>query len=332
MSVNISLAPFMGITSKIYRNTFANHFTGLDRVFAPFISGVHPDKANISKFEDLLPISDNPVETIPQFVSIDAREVIAIAELLKDKGYEHINWNMGCPFSRIANKKRGCGILPYPDEIKRLLDEIMPAIPLALSIKTRLGYYHTSELPVVLDVLNQYPIKELIIHPRTGTQLYTGNTWLDEFANCQASSKIPVTFNGDIFHSVRYQELKAMFPGINSWMIGRGALINPFLAAQIKGIEKTGIQKRLAIKNFHDEIFQRLQKQVSHEKRMLGQMKAIWYYMSGVFQNGKHFFKTMKVCQNTQSYLNFVPELLDQPFAGNDEIECYWKNELKHVG
>jgi tRNA-dihydrouridine synthase B len=332
MSVTISLAPFMGITSKIYRNSFASHFPGLDRIYAPFISGVHPEKTNISKFSDVLPRSENVLETVPQFVSTDAREVVAIARLLKEQGYEHINWNMGCPFSRIANKKRGCGILPYPDEIKSLLDEIMPVIPLALSVKTRLGYYQTSELPLVIDVLNQYPLKELIIHPRTGTQLYTGNTWLDEFAHCMALSKIPVTFNGDIFHSRRYTELKQMFPEVQSWMIGRGALINPFLAAQIKGIQISDQQMRQAMKNFHYDLFEQLKKQVTHEKRLPGQMKAIWYYMSGVFSNGKDFFKTMKVCQDSKSYLKFVPELLEQPFATDDEIESYWKNELKHVG
>lgn len=331
MSVNLSLAPFLGITSKIYRNTFSRHFQGLDQVYAPFISGVHPERANISKFSDVLPFDENMVATIPQFISTDAQEVLAVAKVLKEEGYTRINWNMGCPFSRLANKKRGCGILPYPDEISRMLDVVMPSIPLELTIKTRLGYYQVTELPKVIEIFNRYPLKELIIHPRTGTQLYTGNTHLDQFAYCLSLSKIPVTFNGDIYHSDRYKELQLLFPSVTSWMLGRGALINPFLASQIKGIEPDQDQKRKTIIAFHQEYFSRQQENASNQRKMLGQMKAIWYYMSGLFSNGKQFFDAMKICQDSQSYLNFAHELLQQPFATNDEIEYHWMNNLKHV-
>jgi tRNA-dihydrouridine synthase B len=332
MSVQLSLAPFMGLTSRNYRNAFAVHFPGIDRVFAPFISGVHPEKANISKFSDVIPIGLNPVETIPQFVSINPQEIITLSRVLADEGYTHINWNMGCPFSRLAEKKRGCGILPYPDEIRRMLDVIMPAIPLQLSIKTRLGYYNTDELPVVIEILNYYPLKELIIHARTGKQLYTGETYPEEFRHCMSISKIPVIYNGDIFHATRFRELHKFLPGVSGWMIGRGALINPFLASQIKNIQMDEQEKRDAMKAFHSTLFDALSSTVKHEKRMLGQMKAVWYYMSGIFSNGKHHFKALKVCQDRQSYLKFALELMEQPFATDDEIERYWKCELKHVG
>jgi tRNA-dihydrouridine synthase B len=332
MSVHLSLAPFMGLTSRNYRNAFALHFPGLDRVFAPFISGVHPEKANLSKFSDVIPLGLNPVETVPQFVSTDPQEIITMGRILADEGYTHINWNMGCPFSRLADKKRGCGILPYPDEIKRMLDIIMRVLPLQLSIKTRLGYKSTDELPVVMEIINQYPLKELIIHARTGIQLYTGDTYVEEFRTCQMMSQIPVIYNGDIFHATRFGQLRDLFPGISGWMIGRGALINPFLASQIKNIEPGEDAKRLAIKSFHEALFAGLSSIATNEKRMLGQMKAVWYYMSGVFSGGKHHFKAMKVCQNSQSYLKFAHELLEQPFATDEEIERYWKCELKHIG
>jgi tRNA-dihydrouridine synthase B len=332
MSVQLSLAPFLGLTSRNYRNAFATHFLGLDRVFAPFISGVHPEKANLSKFSDVLPIGINPIETIPQFVSTNPQEIITMCRVFADEGYTHINWNMGCPFSKLADKKRGCGILPYPDEIQRMLDTIMPVIPIQLSIKTRLGYYNTDELPVVIGILNNYPLKELIIHARTGKQLYTGETYPGEFMTCMLQSKMPVVYNGDIFHATRFRELKERLPGVSGWMIGRGALINPFLASQIKNITMSENEKRATIHSFHSVLFKDLSSTVKHEKRMLGQMKAVWYYMSGLFSGGKHHFKALKVCQDSQSYLKFAHELLEQPFATDDEIERYWKCELKHVG
>jgi tRNA-dihydrouridine synthase B len=332
MSLHISLAPFMGITSKIYRNAYVRHFPGLDQVYAPFISGVHPVKVNLSKFDDVLPFEDNVIETIPQFVSIDADEVIAMGRTLASHGYTHMNWNMGCPFSRLANKMRGCGILPYPDQVRKLLDVIMPQLPIQLSIKTRLGYYSTDELSVIIEILNQYPIKELIIHPRIGKQLYSGNTSLKEFGDCLTLSKIPVTYNGDIFHSQRYDELQTQFPLIHSWMIGRGALINPFLASQIKGLNISENEKRGAVRGFHQELYSGLGQRLKHEKRLLGQLKALWYYMSGCFADGKQHFLRLKLCQNSESYLNFVEDLIEQPFADNQQIEFHWHQGLKHVG
>ncbi len=331
MNSNISLAPFQGITTKVYRNAFYRHFPGLDRVFAPFISGVHPEKVNLSVFEDVLPFRENEVETIPQFVSIDHREVIAIAATLADAGYEHINWNMGCPFSRLANKKRGCGILPFPDTIRTLLDEIMPRIPLKLSIKTRLGYRNPDELGKVLQVLNDYPIHELIIHPRIGLQRYKGDTNSDGFAEYLGLSRMPVTYNGDIFHATRYRELQARFPAVKSWMVGRGALINPFLPAQIQGISLSDSEKRERIAGFEQEVFSGIQNRVKNEKKLMGQMKAVWYYMNGVFSGGKQYFQGLKVCEDSRSYRKFADDIVQLPFASDEEIEAYWKLGLKHI-
>ncbi len=331
MAINLSLAPFQGITTRIYRNAYAKHFPGLDRVFAPFISGIHPEKVNPSKFADVLPASGNTIETIPQFVSIDSQEVLAIADFLADHGYGHVNWNMGCPFSRLANKMRGCGILPFPEKVRELLDEIMPKITIGLSIKTRLGYHHPDELFPILEILNDYPLKELIIHPRIGKQRYLGNVDVDTFRKYLAMSNIPVTYNGDIFHTTRYRELSNSNPGVSSWMAGRGALINPFLAAQIKGINLGDQEKRDRIGAFCNDLAEGKGSRINNEKKILGQLKAVWYYMSGVFSGGKQYFDAMKVCENSQSYLNFVHEMMQLPFASDHEIEHHWKNELKHI-
>lgn len=331
MALHVSLAPFQGITGKDYRRAFVQHFPGLDAVYAPFISGVHPQKPNPTKFTDVLPRLLTNVQTVPQFVSTDSQEVIAIGKLLYDHGYEHINWNMGCPFSRLANKMRGCGILPYPDEINRLLDKIIPDLPLKLSIKCRLGYRKNDELFHVLEVFNDYPLHKVIIHPRTGNQLYKGDVHLGVFGDCAKISKHKVVYNGDIYHAKRFVELQEMFPQTDHWMVGRGALINPFLPAEMKGVKPTDIEKRKLLKGFHDNLMQDMSEFCKHEKKLLGQLKAVWYYLSGAFSGGENLFQSLKVCADSHSYINFVDEMLQLPFANHNQTEWYWKNGLKHV-
>ena len=331
MSIRISLAPFQGITSKDYRNAYARHFPGLDCAYTPFVSGVNPEKLNPVKFRDMLPMEDNVMETVPQLLSNEPLEILAAAKFLKEEGYNHINWNMGCPFSRLANKKRGCGILPYKDEIKEMLDIIMPDIPLKLSIKTRLGYKSYEELPELMHIFNQYPIHELIIHPRIGTQLYRGEVNLDGFEQVLKESKNPVTYNGDIYHTSRYKQLQERFPEIKSWMIGRGALINPFLAAEMKGIILSKDEKRGKITGFHNELLFVASERINSQVRRLGFFKAVWYYMSGIFMNGMQYFDKIKVCRNMEDYREATEILLSQPFAVEYEIEEHFRYKIKHL-
>ena len=331
MTPYISLAPFQGITNKAFRNVFTKHFPGYDAVYSPFISGVGSERVNPSKFRDVTPFEENTVFTVPQFLSTDAKEIVAIGKHLANYGFTEMNWNMGCPFSRLANKMRGCGILPYPDDIDKLLDEAMPLLTIRLSIKCRLGYKSPDELLKIAGIFNKYPITEIIVHPRIGTQLYRGDVNLAGFADFLEVNRQKVAYNGDIYHQSKYQELQSLFPSVTHWMVGRGALINPFLASQIKGIYLDENGKRRIIRGFHDEIFMCYKSNGISKSRMLGSLKSIWYYMCGMFVDGPVFFNELKICTETVKYLETVEKLTEQPFNFEKDIEEYFRNGLKHI-
>lgn len=110
----------------------------------------------------------------PQILSRDANEIILFGKACKDLGYNELNWNMGCPYPRVAKKKRGSGLLPYPDLVEALLDDIKKELPLKLSIKCRLGYEDPHELDELIPHFNAFGLSELIVHARIGKQLYQG--------------------------------------------------------------------------------------------------------------------------------------------------------------
>jgi tRNA-dihydrouridine synthase B len=326
------LAPFKGITERPYRNAFARHIGGIDLMYAPFVSGVGTERINPSKLADVIPREKNICPTIPQFISTDAREIILIGKTLKDYGYDHINWNLGCPFSRIANKKRGCGMLPYPGELDRILEEVFREIPINLSIKTRLGYHSPDELFPVLDVFNRYPIHLLILHPRIGTQLYSGEVSLNGFESCLENTAHEVAYNGDIWNATRYQEVKQRFPQVKQWMLGRGLLMNPFLAMEAQGKELSDAGKRAKLMAFHQELFETAQERTTHEGRIIGSLKAIWYYMAGSFSDGRQLFSLIKKTKNTRDYLEAANHVLQQEFAGEGSKAAYFRSGIKHLG
>ncbi len=328
----ILFAPFKGLTDKRYRNALARHFGGYDAMYAPFISGVGQERINPSKLHDVVPLEENLAPTVPQFISTDAREIILFGKTFQQHGYDHINWNLGCPFSRIANKKRGCGMLPYPEELDRILNDVFKEFPIKLSIKTRLGYYKHGEILKVLEVLNQYPIHLLIIHARIGTQIYSGEVNLEGFKDCLSVSKNPVAYNGDIYHLARLREMQDLFPQVNTWMLGRGALINPFLAMEIRGVFISEAEKRRKLYAFHQELLEGGRRVAVNQARLLGSMKAVWYYLSGVFENGTEVFSRIKKTRTILDYEVLIENELQRPFANEAALENYFRKGVKHRG
>ncbi|MDM8539413.1 tRNA-dihydrouridine synthase family protein, partial [Desulfobacterales bacterium HSG17] len=228
------LAPMRGLTTFTFRNVFSRFFHGFDLAVAPFITSVNSRRIKDSYLKDVLPANNLKMQVIPQVLSKSPEDFIFLAARLYELGHETINWNLGCPFPMVAKKGRGSGMLPHPEIIESFLEKVITAIPNNLSIKTRLGRNNADEIFDLMPVFNRYPLTELIIHPRTGIQMYEGLTDLNTFEKCVEMSNHPVVYNGDIVDIQRYQKLCSRFKTINRWMIGRGALMNPFLPDTIK--------------------------------------------------------------------------------------------------
>ncbi|MBQ0016652.1 MAG: tRNA-dihydrouridine synthase family protein [Bacteroidales bacterium] len=231
------LAPMQGLTERLFRHTFHQCFNGaFDYAISPFLSLTHGNLNDAwDKIDDVLPAHNtDSIPVVPQILGKETDEFVALANRLYDIGYHEVNWNIGCPMRRVAGKHRGSGILPYPNEVQAVLDGIIPKIKPALSIKMRLGYYDDAEISKIIPILNQYPIANITIHPRTGKQQYGGSVNLDRLAEILPDIKHPVIYNGDIRTVDQYHAVLHRFPQIAGVMIGRGALYNPTLPSQIK--------------------------------------------------------------------------------------------------
>ncbi len=149
--MKLYLAPIMGITDAVYRETFAKYFEGIDCAIAPFVSSVASRKLKPTYLKDLFPDRNRRLPVIPQVLSKNADDFLFIAEKIGELGYEEINWNLGCPVSMVAKKNRGSGLLPFPDEIDRILEKVCSDWPHELSIKTI-----TSGLKLSMSVLQNF--------------------------------------------------------------------------------------------------------------------------------------------------------------------------------
>ena len=298
-SVKLSLGPFQGITDAPFRNVFKKHFGGIDKFYTPFFTGIQKDHAKNMQVEEIDP-RFNDVETLtPQILSTDAEEILRFATQCKALGYKETNLNMGCPFPRVANKKRGSGLLPYPEKIDAMLGRVFEQIEVGFSVKCRLGYVHPEEIYPVIEVFNEYPLSELIIHPRIGKQLYKGEADVQRFAELIPLIKAPLVYNGDIVSVESFNRVHEQVKPVNEFMLGRGLLANPFLAEEIKG------QTTRDVNRLHAYVIDLYEDRLRHaggSPKVLGRMKELWSYLMYSFDEPQDIWRKIKKINALKEY------------------------------
>ncbi len=312
MTIKLYLAPLRGITDYIYRNTFSRHFTGFDAAVTPFIPTLKAIRAKPSHLKDVLPENNSAMPIVPQIIGNNHENFIPLARQLSDLGYDTVNWNLGCPFPMVAKKQRGSGLLPFPDKIDHFLEKTVPAIPNRLSIKVRLGRKTPDDIFKLIPIFNRYPLQDIIIHPRTGIQMYEGEPDLDAFARCLESTRHRVVYNGDITDLSSFRNLAGRFENTSFWMIGRGAIINPFLPAIIKNGTDNFIHPVETFRSFYEELFGEYQQVFSGPGHLLERMKGFWTYFSQAFKDGRKIRKKIHRTLKLPRYLEIVERFFEE--------------------
>lgn len=303
------LAPIRGITDAMFRTLLHQHFPGFDSSVAPFINPQRHTNFKEKLLRDVLPEANTALPTIPQLLQTDPQEFLILASRLEDLGYSQLNWNIGCPAPMVTGKNRGSGFLPFPDKIIAFLDSVLPKLRATLSIKTRLGFREKSELLSLLPRLDDFPLDEIIIHTRLGKQMYRGSTDPDSFARCLTTSRHRLVYNGDITSHTVFKQLQRQFPSINRWMIGRGALADPFLPGEIKGYIFHQEEKLLHLKHFHDALFTHYQERLDGPAHILGRMKQIWCYLIHCFPGQEKTLKKITKAKQIGNYQQIISSL-----------------------
>jgi tRNA-dihydrouridine synthase B len=309
----IYLAPVQGITDRIYRNLFPVYFKGVDVAIAPFISSSKKMKQENNLLREFYPDKNTGIPTIPQIMSSNPDDFTLLANALYNIGCGTVNWNLGCPFPMVVKKGRGAGMLCYPDRIESFLEKTMPALKSKLSIKLRIGLKYPDEVLQLIPIFNRFQLEELIIHPRTGVQMYEGEVDLDIFEQCLILSKHRVVYNGNIDSLEKLEMLSKRFGSVDRWMIGRGLIGNPFLAEKIKfNTEKPYDEKIKIMKAFHDNLFNEYSKILSGHAHITNKMKEIWTYMGDFFENGKKIKKRIWKTYRRDNYIDVVNKIFSE--------------------
>jgi len=300
----IYLAPFQGITGAVFRDVYTTHFKGINKLFTPFFAAIHSKKSLSAKVAELEKTNHNKIPVVPQILSNDPEEIKRFSLICADMGFKEVNWNLGCPFRRVASKRRGSGLMPYPKMVNEILDKVMPSVPLDFSIKCRLGYESPSEILEMLKVFNQFPLSELTVHARLGRQIYKGEVDLLTFDKITKQTLIPLIYNGDVFKLDDFQKFKERFSKIDKWMIGRGLLTDPFLPADIKNFSASqNLQERkVLVQKFIEDLYFQYRKKLNNSLHTINLMKEFWGYLAFSFNNPVKVFGLIKKTKSFDEY------------------------------
>lgn len=302
------LAPLQGFTDVTFRNVYAKHFSGLDEALAPFISTMGQQRLKPSRLRDVDPHLNQLLPVTPQILGNVAEDFIFLAAHLADMGHNLVNWNLGCPHSKIAKKGRGSGLLLFPEKIDALLDRIIPDISIALSVKIRLGRKNKGEIHDLIPVFNRHDLDHIILHPRTGIQIYQGTADHDAFKAAMDHSRHTFVYNGDITDTDSFVTVKNRFPAINRFMIGRGILANPFLPEEIKSVPGDPDARLARLQDFHDDLLSAYSGIISGPGHLTGRMKGFWNYLGPSFQNHKKPVKKILKSTSISGYTDNVSQ------------------------
>ena len=317
------LAPLEGVTGYIFRNALEEYFPGTDRYFTPFIVPDQKHALRKKELRDILPENNQVKELVPQILTSDPVRFVETAKALAEYGYEEVPLNLGCPSGTVVAGGRGAGMLANVEKLDCFLDQIFRDTDLRISVKTRIGIERPEEGYTLMKIYNQYPVSEVIIHPRTRKEYYKGEPHLDVFSELLAMSKHPVCYNGNLFTARDYEQFRARFPQVERVMIGRGVLADPGLMQRLKSLEhaqKTGEDSdrkengmeqsgseiyrtgKQELRAFHDTIFRQYREIFDEDKNAIFHMKELWSYLVHSFEGSEPYAKKLRKTSSLNEY------------------------------
>ena len=302
-------APLEGMTNDLWRPIHAAVFGGADRYFTPFVSPNATFKFQTKELNELTNNSGLPV--IPQILTNSAEHFLWAARQMADMGYEEINFNLGCPSGTVTAKRKGAGMLSYPDDLQRLLEDIFAGLPggMRLSVKTRIGKESEEEWGKLLDIYRHFPFSELIVHPRVQKEFYRGRARRALMAATLVGAAWPVCYNGDIFDPADAAQMAADYPALDSLMMGRGLMADPSLLRRIRGGARAS---REELREYHDRLWAAYRARLGGDLNAIYRMRELWNYLSGSFADTESFLKKVRKAKTGGEYMAAVERLFGE--------------------
>lgn len=235
----VLLAPMEDVTNPPFRLLCKQY--GADLMYTEFVSSDALIRS-VNRTMKKLTILDDERPVAIQMYGKEVEAMVGAAKIIEQANPEFIDINFGCPVRKVATKGAGAGMLQNIPLMLKITEEVVKAVNIPVTVKTRLGWDEDSKIIVDLaEQLQDTGIQALTVHGRTRCQMYTGEADWDLIGKVKNNPRmnIPIIGNGDITNPIKAKEAFDKY-GVDAIMIGRAAVGKPWIFRDVKHYLKTG--------------------------------------------------------------------------------------------
>lgn len=226
----VFLAPLAGITDLPFRRMVSRFGAGL--VVSEMVTS-HDMVEGKPGVRERAELGLNEANTAVQLAGREAAPMAEAARIVAGSGARIIDINMGCPAKKVVNGYSGSALMRDLDHALRLIEAVVEAVDVPVTLKTRLGWNQTTlNAPELAKRAQAAGIRMITIHGRTRCQFYKGHADWAAISAVKQAVDIPVIANGDIIDAPTARSALAA-SNADGVMIGRGAQGAPWRLAEV---------------------------------------------------------------------------------------------------
>ena len=274
------LAPMAGVSVQAFRRQGRRFGAGLVCSEMVSCAGLHHGNERTLGY---LRIATDEHPLAVQIFGSEPGLMAEAARMVEGAGADIVDINFGCPVRKVTKTGAGATLLDDPARACRIVDAVVRAVEVPVSIKMRRGLEDGSR--ACLEVgprLVEAGAATLTLHPRSAKQMYTGSADHSLTAELVELVDVPVIACGDVTSRLRAQAVLAT-TGAAAVMVGRGAQGNPWMLREIvEGDGREPSREEVAAELF---LFIRETVRELGERRASGFLKKFygWYLGRGRF-------------------------------------------------
>ncbi|MDO9916144.1 tRNA dihydrouridine synthase DusB [Glaesserella parasuis] len=306
----IFLAPMAGITDQPFRRLCSQLGAGL--TFSEMMS-TNPDVWHTEKSKLRLSHHHEIGINAVQIAGCDPTEMAEAAKINVAYGAEIIDINMGCPAKKVNKKMAGSALLREPDLVARILDAVVNAVDVPVTLKIRTGWDPENRNCLeIANIAEQAGISALTIHGRTRSCLFEGEAEYDSIKAVKQAVSIPIIANGDITSAEKAKQVLD-YTQADAVMIGRGSLGRPWLFSEIgKFFEKGDFVSTLSLNDKCQLMLQHIENLhqfYGEEKGYRIARKHVGWYVEQLKPNA-NFRRTFNALDSTKEQLKALEDFV----------------------